>query len=523
MGAIGYLYRRTMVNRIKMALRKPVTWFFVVIILFYMTILPFSLKFIAAEAGFDSPEGMAGVLTVFAFWLIPGNLIAYAKRKGLVYRNSDTHFLFPSPIRPKSALLYAHLKTLPAQVLLNLFAVICGGVMFRVAAWKLIVYFFFALGVENVLEACVMLILYGTERMWEIQRGLTVKAAYGVVVILALMGIYTLLQEGPSFKALTHFLHSDMVQLVPVIGWYVAVVHLLFTGATTVNVIGTVLYFCLLVTVVSAALRMKCTGAYYEDAIKFAEDYEEVLASRKQGNTAMRIGKKQSFGKASVQWKGTGAKALFYRQLLEYKKSKFFIFDFSTFCALAAGIGIAWLYVQKGGFGGFTPYVIPAVSAYLIFIFTNLNGKWAKELKSPYTYLIPDSPFKKLMNATAIQLIQNLINGLLITVPGGVVMGMSPLAIALCVLSYAALSSNKLYALAVAEIAVGSTLGTVGKQMIQMLLQMVVITMAILGAALGAMIGGVNLAYLMMDLFLILFTLAFMTIAALNFYRMETA
>ena len=33
MGAIGYLYRRILANRIKMALRRPVTYFYIVVFL----------------------------------------------------------------------------------------------------------------------------------------------------------------------------------------------------------------------------------------------------------------------------------------------------------------------------------------------------------------------------------------------------------------------------------------------------------------------------------------------------------
>ncbi len=523
MGAIGYLYLHNLKNRARVALRKPITYFYLVLILFYMFFLPFSLKVLTAENGLDSPAGMAGVLTALAFWTVPGNLIAYARRKGLVYRNADVHFLFPSPVSPKKVLLYAHLKTLVSQILLNLFAIICGRVLFHVPGWKLAVYFLFSIVAENVLEGSVMLLLYGSERLEERRRGLIVKAAYGLVGVLLLLGIYFYLQEGLSFGTVRDFLHSDMVQLVPVIGWYIAAIHLLLVGPTTVNVVGTVLYGCLLAAVVTAAARMRSSGGFYEDAVKFAEDYEEVVASRRQGDTERRLGKKRKYGKASVRWKGQGAKALFYRQLLEYKKNRYFVFDMSTAFALAAGVGIAWLYVREGGFGGFEPFVIPCASAYLIFCFTALNGKWAKELASPYTYLIPDSAFRKLLYATAMQHFQSLVNALLITLPGAFVMGMSPVATFFCVAAYVALSANKLYALAVAEIAVGRSLGTVGKQLFQMLLQGIVITAAVMGAALGMSLGGVNLAYLLLNVFLLLFTAAFMVIAALNFYKMEKA
>ena len=145
MGAIAYLYKRTLINRIKMALRKPGTYFLLLVLLFYLFALPASLKVMGEQAGIDSSGGMAAVLTVLAFWMIPANLTAYAKRKGLVYRNSDVHFLFPSPVRPKQVLIYAHLKTLFMQILLNLFAVVYGNVLFHVEGWRLAVYFIFSI------------------------------------------------------------------------------------------------------------------------------------------------------------------------------------------------------------------------------------------------------------------------------------------------------------------------------------------------------------------------------------------
>lgn len=525
MRAVCYLYARTMVNRVRKSLRRPVTYLYLAIFLFYITALPFSLKMILTQANLDSPEGMAAVLTVFAFWMIPGNLIAYAKRRGVVYRNSDVHFLFPSPVAPKVVLLYAHIRTLAVQLLLNFCVVLYGRMMFHADIWRLAVYFLFSVVLENLLEGSIMLLLYGSEKMGKDHRDLVVKASYGLVLILVLMGIYAYLQKGLSWGAFSDFLHSDMVQMVPIVGWYIAVVHLLLTGATAVNTAAAVCYFLLLVLVMTAAWRMKCTGAYYEDAMKFAEDYEEVLESRRQGVTQRRLGKKQKFGKAGVRWRGHGARALFYRQLLEYKKSRFFIFDGGTVAAVLAGVGVAWLYLREGGFEflkELEPFVIPIVASYVIFVFTALNGKWAKELASPYTYLIPDTPFRKLMNATAMQHLQSLAGGILITLPGAVVMKMPLYQAALCVVFYVVFSANKLYALAVVEAAAGSGTGRIAKQLLQMLVQSLAAMAAVMGAMAGYSLGGTVPAYVMMDVCLALFTSIFIVLATLNFYKMET-
>ena len=173
-------------------------------------------------------------------------------------------------------------------------------------------------------------------------------------------------------------------------------------------------------------------------------------------------------------------------------------------------------------FGDFSPYVLPAVSAYLIFIFTAMNGKWSKELGSPYTYMLPDNSFSKLINATGIQLLQGVINGCLLVLPGAFVMRLSPWVTVLCVVFYAGMYANKLYALAVAQVIAGSALGRTGRQLVQLMIQSAVILMALAGAVIGNLLGTVVSSYILMDFTLLLCTAIFMVIAALNFYRMET-
>ena len=517
MGAVRYLYVRTFVNRVRKALRRPGTYVHLVILGFYIFALPFSLKMVTEQAGMDSPQGMAAVLTVYALWVIPANLIAYARRKGLVYRKSDVHFLFPSPVSPKSVLLYAHLKTLTLQLMLNLCVLVFGRMTFSVELWRLCLYFLFSVVVHNLLEGSIMMLLYGSEKLGERQRGMVVKATYGLAGLLVLMALYACLKEGFSWQMLKDFLHSDMVQLVPVAGWYGAVVHLLFTEPTTVNLICTGAYVLLLVVLAAAAWRMNCTGAYYEDAIKFSEDYEEILESRRQGSMGKRPGRRQKVRKAGVRWGGKGAAALFYRQLLEYKKSRFFIFDGGSLASAIAGVGLAWLPIGENSF------VLPGASVYVIFIFTALTGKWRKELKSPYTYLIPDTAFRKLLFATAIQHVQGLVNACLFILPGAVAMGLAPDITLLCLLFFVLFSANKLYALAMAEAAGGSTLGRTGKQFLQMLFQSVAIMAAVAGAWAGFAAGGIRAAHVLMNVCLGLVTLIFMIIAMMNFYKMETA
>ena len=56
MGAMGYLYGRILRNRVRKALRKPVTYVYLAFLLLYLFLVPYSLKMLVEEFGGDSPE-----------------------------------------------------------------------------------------------------------------------------------------------------------------------------------------------------------------------------------------------------------------------------------------------------------------------------------------------------------------------------------------------------------------------------------------------------------------------------------
>ena len=202
---------------------------------------------------------------------------------------------------------------------------------------------------------------------------------------------------------------------------------LIVLGPSAVTVIGTVLYAVSFLLLVAMAARMRCTGQYYEDAEKFADDYQEAQRRNKTGEVAF-VGKKKKYKTARVEYRGGGASAIFYRQLLEYKKERFFIFGFVTLVFLAGGLLTGWLTMREGDAmqsAVWRHYLIPGILMYLGFIFSGYKTRWAKELENPYVFLIPDSGFKKMWYATVIDHIRAAVHGLLFVVPAMIGMRIS--------------------------------------------------------------------------------------------------
>lgn len=522
--AIFYLYRKTFKNKVKKALRKPVTYIYMVLIILYFIMIfgSFSVSFssLFEMLEMEKESVLTAILTVMAFVFIPSNLISYSKRKGLIFRQSDIHFLFPAPVSPKRVLVYAHIRTVLLGMIMYLIMTIGGVLWFGMPVWKMLVYFLFTGVIENILEGSLMILCYGNERLDKKQMFFLQIFMYAMIGIFVLIGIVVYMTEGASFSAVVGYLHHPAIQMVPVVGWYIAFLHLLFMEVTTVSVIGSVLFLVSVVVLFVMARRMKCTGEYYEDAIKFAEDYEIAQEKGKKGEVAF-VGQKKKYGKAQITYKGGYAKALFYRQLLEYKKNRFFIFGFYTLFCVVMGIGLC-VFGRRENIGEMAPFMILGMMAYVTFIFSSYAGKWGKELERPYTYLIPDTAFRKLWYATLMEHIRSFVDGCLITIPPAVVLGVSVVQTVLIILIYVCMQACKLYVEVMMEAFLGNILGSVAKQFTRLFFEGIVIGIGVIVAVLGCLFISIEVGLLLLVVATVLMTAAMMIVASLNFERMES-
>lgn len=430
MKGLIYLYQRTIANRIKKALKRPVTYIMGIFILFYIVMVYNSFNMMIEDGSFNSPDNLVTILSITIFWLFPANLISYARRRGLLFRPSEVHFVFSSPVSPKMVLMFAGVKSFSINIILGFVIVAAGLMWFEAGIGQVLVYFLFFVVFESILEASAIIFCYGNERLSEkFFKGL-VAAMYLFMGVILAIAVYLMITREPSFGLLQEFFAMPVIQMVPVVGWNVAVTRLIFLGADTVNVIGMTLFLVSTLLMFLAAWRMTCTGEYYEDAMKFADEYQTRREKQKKGVASVPwLEKRRKFKQASVEYKGSYAKAIYFRQMLEYKKNPTFIFGWNTLLCLGLGIligAIGYFNDAVRELGPGKVFIIPGVASYVTFIFSGYATKWSKELENPYTYLIPDTPLKKMWYATKIEHFRAIADGILITLPGAVIFGIGP-------------------------------------------------------------------------------------------------
>lgn len=521
MEGLIYLYKTTIKNRIIKALKRPLTYGFLILIAWYAFSVVFGLGQLIKLFQMDKPEGFAAMLTLIMFYLIPGNMISYAKRKGLLFRPSEVQFVFTAPVKPKQVLLFAQVKGIVLGIFLGICMILLGVIYCNIPVYLMIAYFLFTVIIENILEASIMIILYGNESIPEKLIKKLPIVMYGIMIIFALSGFIFALFHGISLESFHEYLSIQWIQCVPVIGWNIAIIRLILLGPTLLNVICTILYCLTTIGLTIYAYRMKCTGEFYEDAMKFADDYQEARNKGKRGEVA-RVGKKKKYVSATVEYKGNYAKAIFYRQLLEYRKNKFFIFGGNTLISFAVGVGLVVFAYFNPGVEKKIEYVLLGLSAYITIIFSGYITKWAKELENPYTFLIPDSPFRKVWYATSIEHFRAFIDGCLVVLPASVYFRLNPFHVVLIIVIYVCMQANKLYADMLAQFIAGKTLGNIGKNLLKLIIQMAIMTISIVVAGFSVIILGKEAALLILLLVTLCLTIMITMGAVALFDKMET-
>ena len=522
MKALLYLTKRSFINNLKKALKKPTTLVVLILGTAYGIFLAVMLAALAAEIRINSVKGLLVILTVWEIYTVLGNFLMYSSRKVVLFRPGHGQFVFTAPISPKLVLIHGAWMNYVFSVIVWILLTIAALTVFQVTWWKAVLFFLAGCVLEITLELCMMIIIYASDRVPErVVRGICL----GLKLLLAGITIAIVLyfkKEGLSVESAIAFADWPVLQMLPIMGWNIAVYRLILLGPDTLNLVSSALYFCTVGVMLLLAVKMKCSGGYYEEAVKFADDYAEMKRRKKNGEMVMGIeNKKKKFRKVSENIRATGAKAIFYRQFLEYKKEKYFIFSKTTLISLFLAAVFSFSMKDPAIESGIPQIFLLGIVAYISLVMTGYLGKWENELKSPYLFLIPDSAFKKLWYATLMEHVKALVDGSIMCIPIGIFWKVQPIYIVLCILIYTALQANRMYTKVIAQCLVGEVLGTTGQNAVRAFIQMTILGVGAGEAVLIGIFIEINLIFPILLIYSIIVTVAVGLLASLRFHSME--
>ncbi|MBC8080920.1 MAG: putative ABC exporter domain-containing protein [Gorillibacterium sp.] len=426
-----YVIRRTIINALKELRRKPAIMALYIVLAIIFLLFIFSSALTNTErVRVGSTEVYGLILTSILMLIFYSSINRSIKSGSSFFRMADVNLAFTAPLSPKKVLLYGFLKQIGVTLfyvfflvwqipnLRNLYSIDGRGVFILLGG-----YFFLMF----LLQVIGLLIYSWTSRAGQ-YRKLAERICNGLLLIFGLIILAKLVELQDLLAASKAIFNSHSFELIPLIGWFKVVLM--------APVIGISSNFYLCVALIIGFTAVVCLVFYTQKT----DYYEDVLANTEHKETlyaAKRAGKRPSIAsmngiktrKVKQSYGGKGASAIFYRHLLEYKKSGFFLLSRSTLILAIGGFAAQYFLQEKG------LTILLLLSIYYLFIML-FQGKWLQEMERPFIYMIPASSSAKLFYATLAELIKNFVDGLVLFVVAGAFLHSHPVVILLCAIGF---------------------------------------------------------------------------------------
>ena len=260
MKALLYMSKRKWINKLKQLKKKPVNLILSIVLAAYFIFLITVSVTALVKADFQTPYWLLAALTVWGLYNFFINFATYAKRKGVIFYPSHAHFIFTAPIRPKIILLYGAGYNFLMTLIVSMAFVLAAILGFHLPLWKIVSLFIVLAGVESVLEGSIIIGLYANERFSQKTTVMLTRMIYVLLAGITLFGIWYFRTKGFSLESIINLIDFPGLQMLPIIGWNIAVFRLILLGPTTLNLVCSGLYLLTVIVMAVVAVKMKCNG-----------------------------------------------------------------------------------------------------------------------------------------------------------------------------------------------------------------------------------------------------------------------
>ena len=405
MSATMYLLRKSVLNGVKQAFKKPAALIGYIVILGFVVFTMVSGQSIEARAPRNLEVFAAAVLGIYLLILMLS--VAQGLKGGTaIFRMADVNLLFTSPVTPQTILVYAIVRQTGILILASVCMLMqytnlrvnfglggdaVGGLMIG----------YVLLGIASQLLSANLYAFCASRPKARnvanyVIRGLGVMLGIGFVA-------YVVIQNGNVGEAIKGFFGASWWNYVPVLGWSQAIAvysahgdwttALIFTGLTLLSCGGLGLWL------------YKSSSDYYEDVLVSAETMHNVKQAAKEGRIMSTGTVSKRARREFGPLKGRGASAFFYRAWREQQKRGLWIFTLTTIGALAGPCFVLIMRAAEGSMNEVGIWPGLYFSAYLL-VFLSIKDGLATEMTHYPLFLAPASAWKKLVAVSMPQIIK---------------------------------------------------------------------------------------------------------------------
>ena len=429
MSALKYLFFTNIKNTIKDLKNHPAKLVLVIffVALIGLVIFTSNIETKASNEFRNAQELYAGIFALFAASFILNAMTGFSSGASF-YSMADISLLFMSPISSKKILIYGLIKQMGTSLWIGFFLFYQYGWMHN--TYGLGIYGLIAIFIGYCITMfCAQLTALTIYSYTSNNEGLkkilktSIVALCSIVVILIIKD--ALFTDSNKLTAIVESANATWISFIPVVGWLKAST----VGIMTFDFINVAI--CLIATVayviVLVLLVARTNSDFYEDVLQATEVSFSAITAKKEGKIS-DTPKNVKLGKTGIN-KGFGPNVFFYKHMLENRRTGLFFIDRTSLIFIALCIFFS-LFMKE------SKSIIPTFAfATYMQVFNVAMGRWIRELTQPYIYMIPESPFKKLICAAKENIFKIIVEAIILFIPVGIMLQAPISEVIICIIA----------------------------------------------------------------------------------------
>ena len=305
----------------------------------------------------------------------------------------DVNLLFSAPVSEKSVLLYGLLKQMVTNIFIGVilaFQIPRVRSTYGISLWQclfVLLGYFIYLAVLQVVSMLLYIYINGSSKKKSQVKGILI-ASLGVLVGSI---IYQVQTGEKLWEALQNI--SLLLSLVPLGGWSGAIVGKGLIGEWE----GMFSYVLLFIPVLIWMLRRILVKSidYYEEVIAATEQREAFQQKLKNGKFLGDTTTKKIKIKQGGIGRGKGVTTIFYKHLIEGKRSHKTLINTGTIIQCLVAVGTTYILKRMFQLGEQVLFVCILMFMLYLQVLLMRVERWSMELQCHYIYLLPASGFQK--------------------------------------------------------------------------------------------------------------------------------
>lgn len=419
-----YLIFTAMKNRLKEMIHKPGK-----LVLYLLVILGFAAALIASLFGAaHSGErlSISYLRPILAAFLLLFYVISI--QKGLssgdaIFEMSDVNLLFVSPVNPRATLLYGVIRLVgmsfwagffllfQSSTLAN-FGVNFGGVLILFGAFML----------NMIALTLLSLLIYSVTNGKPERKRLVRILAVAVFIPLLAYSAIRFFAHGDMLLTLHDVAESPLLAAAPFVGWASAGAVALIEG----NLLSGLGWLGLLVLsgVGMLLYLMLSRSDYYEDVLVATETAFEKKRAAAEGNLQAVGATAAKVRVTRTGLSGVGVRVFLYKHLREtFRQNRLGFFSMYITITAACILGLS-VFLRNH-----VDVILVLQVLLWIQVFMIGTGRGLMETYSHYIYMVPGSPFRKLIWSNMELMLRTAVESVLFLGIPGLILGSNPLVI----------------------------------------------------------------------------------------------